>query len=130
MTLGIALLPARSLTVLGKEALPHVNDPPVHLVACLRVLGRVLDVLFNQSLMPNTVLGVLVLLALILHLHVAGVDDVRGEVNQGVQFVFVAAPDLVVALDVDKICAFQARNLERFYIVGGVHRNETVVRSC
>ena len=70
--------------------------------------------LFIQSLMPHTVLGVLVLIALILHLHVVGVDDGRGEVNWGVQFVFVAAPDLLVALDVDKIRAFQARNLERF----------------
>ena len=50
----------------------------------------------------------------LLHLHVVGVDDGRGEVNQGVQFVFVAAPDLVVVLDVDKIRAFQVRNLERF----------------
>ena len=97
-----------------KKTLPHVNDPHVHLVACVPVLGRVLDVLFIQSLMPNTVPGVLVLLALILHLHVLGVDDGRGEVNQGVQFVFVAATDLVVVLDVDKIRAFQARNLERF----------------
>ena len=97
-----------------KKKLPHVNDPHVHLVACVRVLGCVLDVLFIQSLMPNTMPGVLVLLALILHLHVVGVDDGRGEVNQGVQFVFVAALDLVVVLDVDKIRAFQARNLERF----------------
>ena len=43
-------------------ALPHVNDSPVHLVACVRVLGRVPDVLFIQSLMPHTVPGVLVLL--------------------------------------------------------------------
>ena len=41
MTLAIALLPAGSLAVLGKEALPHVNDPPVHLVARVRLLGRV-----------------------------------------------------------------------------------------
>ena len=94
--------------------LPHVNDLPVHLVACVRVLGRILDVLFIQALMPHTVPGVLVLLALILHFHVAGVDDGRGEVNQGVMFVVIAAPDLVVVLDVDKILAFQARNLERF----------------
>ena len=47
--------------------------------------------------------AVLVLIALFLHLRVVGVDDGRGEVNQGVRFVFVAAPDLVVALDVDKI---------------------------
>ena len=70
--------------------------------------------LFIQSLMPHTMPGILVLLALILHLHVVGVDDGRGDVKQGVQFVFVATPDLVVVLDVDKIRAFQARNLERF----------------
>ena len=105
---------ARSLVWGRKKTLPHVNNPPVHLEACVRVLGRVLDMLFIQSLMPHTVLGVLVHLAPILHLHVVGVDDGRGEVNQGVQFVFVTAPDLVVVLDVDKIRAFQARNLERF----------------
>ena len=64
--------------------------------------------------MPDTMRDVLILLALILHLHVVGVDDGRGEVNQGVQFVLGAALDLVVVLDVDKIRAFQARNLERF----------------
>ena len=76
--------------------------------------------------MLHTMLAVLVLIALLLHLHVVGVDDGRGEVNQGVQFVFVAAPDLVVVLDVDKIRAFHVRNLERFYIIDGVHRSETV----
>ena len=64
--------------------------------------------------MPHTMPGVLVLLAPILHLHVVGVDDGRGEVNLRVQFVFVAAPDLVVVLDVNKIRAFQAQNLEHF----------------
>ena len=97
-----------------KKTLPHVNDPPVHLIACVRVIGRVLDMFFIQSLIQNTVPSVLVLLALFLHLRIVGVDDGRGEVNQGVQFVVVAAPDLVVVLDVDKIRAFQARNLERF----------------
>ena len=70
--------------------------------------------LFIQSLMPHTVPGVLVLIALFLHLRIVGVDDGRGEINQGVLFVFVATLDLVVVLDVDKIRAFQARNLERF----------------
>ena len=64
--------------------------------------------------MPHTMPGVLVLIALILHLHVVGVDDGQGEVNQGIQFVFVAALDLVVVLDVDMIRAFQVQNLERF----------------
>ena len=53
--------------------------------------------LFIQSLMPHTVPGIPVLIALILHLHVVGVDDGRGEVNQGVIFVVGAAPDLVVS---------------------------------
>ena len=66
----------------------------VHLVACVLVLGRVRDVLFIQSLMPDIVPGVLVLLALNLHLHVVGVDDGRGEVNQGVLFVVVAPQTL------------------------------------
>ena len=90
------------------KALPHVNDPPVHLVACVRVLGRILDVFFIQSLLPGIVRGDLVLLALLLHLRIVGVDDGRGEVNKGVDFVVVAAPDLLVVLDVDKIQAFQA----------------------
>ena len=72
---------ARSLVWGKKKTLPHVNDPPVHLVACVRVLGRVLDMLVIQSLMPHTVSGVLVHLALILHLHVVGVDDGQGVVN-------------------------------------------------
>ena len=81
----LALLVARSgLVDLDNEELPHVNDPPVHLVACVHVLGRVLDVFFIQSLLPGTVSGDSVILALILHLHVVGVDDGRGEVNQGV----------------------------------------------
>ena len=70
--------------------------------------------LFIQSLMPHTVPGVLVLIALLLHLRVVGVDDGRGEVNQGVLFIVVAALDLLVVLDVDKIPTFQARNLEHF----------------
>ena len=98
-----------SIPRLGKKkTLPHVNDPYVHLIACVRVLVRVLDVLFIQSLMPHPLLGVLFLMALFLHLRVVGVDDGRGEVDQGVQFVVVATPDLVVVLDVDKIPAFQA----------------------
>ena len=105
---------ARSLVWGRKKTVPHVSDPPVHLVACVRVHGRVLDMLFIQSLMPHTVLGVLVHIALFLHLRVVGVDDGRGEVNQGVQFVLIAPPNLVVVLDVDKIPTFQARNLERF----------------
>ena len=64
--------------------------------------------------MPNTVPGILVLLSVILHLHVVGVNDGLGEVNRGVQFVVVAAPDLVVVTYVDKILAGQARNLECF----------------
>ena len=63
--------------------------------------------LFIQSLMPHTVPGVLLLIALLLQLRVVGVDDGRGEVNYGVQFAFVGAPDLVLVLDVDKIRSFQ-----------------------
>ena len=39
----------------------------------------------------------------------------------------LAAPDLVLALDVDKILAGDTRILERLYIVGDVHRSEHVV---
>ena len=75
---------ARSLVWVRKKTVPHVNDPPVHLVACVRIHGRLLDMLFIQFLLPHIVPGVLVLIALLLHLRVLGVDDGRGEVNQGV----------------------------------------------
>ena len=39
----------------------------------------------------------------------------------------LAALDLVLALDVDKILAGDAQTLERLYIVGDVHRSEHVV---
>ena len=39
----------------------------------------------------------------------------------------LAAPDLVLALDVDKILAGDARILEHLYIVGDVHCSEHVV---
>ena len=50
MMLVIALLPAESLTILGKEALPHVNDLPVHIVARVCLLGRVHDMSFVEFL--------------------------------------------------------------------------------
>ena len=81
MTLAIALLPAGSLAVLGKEALPHVNDPPVHLVARVRLLGRVHDVSFIEFLHLGRVPGMLVLVAGILHVSVVGIDDGLSEVN-------------------------------------------------
>ena len=80
--LAIALLPAGSLAVLGKEALAHVNDPPVHVVARVRLLGHVLDVSFVEFLHLGRVPGTLVLVAGILHVSVVGVDDGLGEVNQ------------------------------------------------
>ena len=82
MTLAIALLPAGSLAVLGKEALPHVNDPPVHVVARVRLLGRVHDVSFVEFLHLGRVPGTLVLVARILDVSVVGVDDGLDEVNQ------------------------------------------------
>jgi len=96
------------------KALPHVNDLHVHLVACVRVIGHVLDVLFIYSMHPGAVLGDLVLLALTLHVLVVGVDDGRGEVNQGVLLVLCATLNLVVGMDVDKLLAVQASNLEHF----------------
>ena len=82
MTLAIALLLAGSLDVLGKEALPHVNDPLVHVVARVRLLGRVHDVIFVEFLHPGQVRGTLVVVVGILHVSVVGVDDGLGEVNQ------------------------------------------------
>ena len=80
--LAIALLPAGSLAVLGKEALPHVNNPPVHFIARVRLLGRVHDVSFVEFLHPGRVPGTHVLVAGILHVSVVGIDDGLGEVNQ------------------------------------------------
>ena len=82
MMLAIALLPSGSLAVLGKEALPHVNDLPVHAVAHVRLLGRVHDVSFVEFLHPGRVPGTLVHVAGILHFSVVGVNDGLGEVNQ------------------------------------------------
>ena len=82
MMLAIPLLLAGSLAILGKEALPHVNDTPVHVVSRVRLLGRVHDVSFVEFLHPGRVLGTLVAVAGILHVSVVGVDDGLGEVNQ------------------------------------------------
>ena len=82
MMLAIPLLLAGSLAILGKEGLPHVNDPPVHVVACVRLLGRVHDVSFVEFLHPGRVPGTLVLVARILHVSVVGGDDGLSEVNQ------------------------------------------------
>ena len=67
---------------MGKEALPHVNDPPVHVVARVRLLGHVHDLSFVEFLHPGQVPGTLVLVARILHVSVVGVDDGLDEVNQ------------------------------------------------
>ena len=61
--LAIALLSAGSLAILGKEGLPHVTDPPIHVVARVRLLGRVHDVSFVEFLHPGRVPGTLVLVA-------------------------------------------------------------------
>ena len=82
MTLAIALLPARSLAILGKEALPHVNDPPVHVVARVCLLGRVHNMSFVEFLHLGRVPGTLALVARILHVAIVGVDDGLGEVKQ------------------------------------------------
>ena len=110
----LALLVARSgLVDLGNEALPHVNDPPVHLVACVHTLGRKPEVRFMQLPHPGPVPGYgTCSLGILLHLFVVGVDDGRGEFDQGV---LRAAPDPVVVTDFDKVLAGQARNTERFF---------------
>ena len=77
----LALLVSRSgLVDLGNEALPHVNDPPVHLVACVHALGRKPEVRFIQLLHPGPVPGYgTCSLGILLHLFIVGVDDGRGE---------------------------------------------------
>ena len=82
----LALLVARSRLIdLGNEALPHVNDPPVHLIACVHALGRKPEVRFIQLAHPGPVPGYRTCsLGILLHLFVVGVDDGRGEFDQGV----------------------------------------------
>ena len=82
----LALLVARSGFVdLGNEALPHVNDRPVHLVACVHALGRKPEVRFIQLPHPGLVPGYETCsVGIMLHLFIVGVDDGRGEFDQGV----------------------------------------------
>ena len=123
----LALLVTRSgLVDLGKDALPHVNDPPVHLVACVHALAHEPEVKFIQLPHPCPVPGYgTCFLGILLHLFVVGVNDGRGEFDQGV--LLRASPDPVLVTDFDKVFAGQARNPERFYIIGGFHRGELVV---
>ena len=106
---------ARSHVWVRKKTVPHVNDPLVHLVACVRVHGRVLDMLFIQSLISHTVPGFLVLIALLLHLRVVGVDDGLGEVNHEVLLLPIA-DDLLLLLDVDKLVAPDGRIIAFFLL--------------
>ena len=82
----LALLVARSgLVDLGNKALPHVKDLPVHLVECVHALGRESEVRFIQLPHPGPVPGYgICSLGIQLHLFVVGVDDSRGEFDQGV----------------------------------------------
>lgn len=122
----LALLVARSgLVDLGNEALPHVNDPPVHVVACVHALGREPKVRFIQLPHLGPMPGYETCLpGILLHLFVVGVDDGRGEFDQGV---LRASTDPVVVTNFDKVLASQARNTERFCIVRGFHHGELVV---
>lgn len=127
MTLAAtALHVARSgLVHFGNEALPHVNHPHVHLIACVHALGREPEVRFIQLPHPGPVPGYEICsVGILLHLFVVWVDDGRDEFNQGVLH---AAPDPVVLTDFDKVLAGQARNPKRFYIVGGFYHSELVV---
>lgn len=73
-----------SLVDLGNEALPHVNDPPVHLVASVHVLGHQPEVRFIQLPHPGPVPGYETCsVGILLHIFVVWVDDGRGEFNQG-----------------------------------------------
>lgn len=108
MTLIIAMLPAGSPAVMGKEALPHFNDPPVRVVAHVRLLARIHDVSFVEFHHLGRVPGMLVLVAEILHVSVVGVNDRLSEVNQSVLLMLLASLDLILALDVHKILAGDA----------------------
>ena len=77
----LSLLVARSgLVNLGNEALPRVNDLPVHLEACVHALGCEPEVRFIQLPHLGPVPGYKTCsLGILLHLFVVGVDDGRGE---------------------------------------------------
>ena len=84
MTLALLVAPS-GLVDLGNEALPHVNDPPVHLVACVHALGHEPEVRFIQLPHLGLVPGCeTCYLGIMLHLFVVGVDDGRGVFDQGV----------------------------------------------
>ena len=75
-----ALLVARSLVDYWKKALPHVNDPHVHLVACVHALGHKPEVRYIQSPHLGPVPGYgICSRGIMLHLFLVGVDDGRGE---------------------------------------------------
>ena len=69
------LLVLRGASLCRMEGLPHVKDPYAHLIAYVRILGRVFDVIFIQSLGLGVVPGNLLLLADILHASVVRVGD-------------------------------------------------------
>ena len=123
----LALLLARSGIIdLCNEALPHVNDPPVHLTACVHALSREPELRFIQLPYPGLVPGYgTCSLGILVHLFIVGVDDSRGEFDQGVML--RAALDPVVVTDFNKVLAGQARNPERFYIFGGFQHSKLVV---
>ena len=122
----LARVVARSgLVDLRNKALPLVNDPPVHLVACVHALCREPEVRFIQLPHPGPVPGYgTCSVGILLHIFIVLVYDGRGEFNQGVLH---AAPDTLVLTDFDKVLAGQARNPECFYIVCGFHHGELVV---
>ena len=91
---------ARSgLIDLGNEALPYVNDSPVHLVGCLHAPDRKPGVRFIHLQHPGPVPG-------------------YETCSVGI-LLLCAATDPVVLTDFNKVLAGQARNPERFYIIGG-----------
>ena len=81
----LALLVARSgLVDLGNEALPHVNNLPVHPVACVHALGHEPKGRFIQLLHPGLVPGYgTCSLGILLHLFLVGVDDGLATVSTG-----------------------------------------------
>ena len=64
------------MAVLGKEELPHVNDPPVHVVARVRLLGYVHDVSFVEFLHLGRVPSTLVLVEGILRVSLLHIGKI------------------------------------------------------
>ena len=120
MTLRLSVY--SSVTGSRLQTRPHVQDLPVHVIACVCVLGRVGYVGLIQRYLPRVqLLGITVFF----HVDVSGVDDGLGEVNHGV-ILLPVADDLVLLLDVDKLVAPDGR-IVAFFLLSTVAKVQSAL---